>query len=253
MTYQQAGRIAVIKRILGWVIFIPAVLSTLISVLKFMYEHSEKKPGIDAVMMDFAHVMIEMMRFNTPFLNFFWYNSPLPDFHHSLNIGFWIIFILVFVGMALQASGARMARQAKFLREGIEDQLILNPLAKKFRLPRHPRAGGLQRHADKNQNEDDPEADVQAVVEIRQRRVVPEKVQERRVKAHHLNHDMRKIHHYRVNAGFLFTVLIHKFEHRNQRRQHGGNKDNPSQNAFDNRYASSLLVRHEFPLLKTRW
>ena len=94
MTYQQAGRIAVIKRILGWVIFIPAVLSTLISVLKFMYEHSEKKPGIDAVMMDFAHVMIEMMRFNTPFLNFFWYNSPLPDFHHSLNIGFWIIFIL---------------------------------------------------------------------------------------------------------------------------------------------------------------
>lgn len=47
-----------------------SVLSTLISVLKFMYEHSEKKPGIDAVMMDFAHVMIEMMRFNTPFLNF---------------------------------------------------------------------------------------------------------------------------------------------------------------------------------------
>ena len=110
MTYQQAGRIAVIKRILGWVIFIPAVLSTLISVLKFMYEHSEKKPGIDAVMMDFAHLMIEMVRFNTPFLNFFWYNSPLPEFKHALNIGFWIIYALVFVGMALQASGARMGR-----------------------------------------------------------------------------------------------------------------------------------------------
>ncbi|HGV2856842.1 TPA: hypothetical protein ACNCHV_004666, partial [Escherichia coli] len=25
MTYQQAGRIAVLKRILGWVIFIPAL------------------------------------------------------------------------------------------------------------------------------------------------------------------------------------------------------------------------------------
>ncbi len=46
MTYQQAGRIAVIKSILGWVIFIPAVLSTLISVLKFMYEHSEKNPAL---------------------------------------------------------------------------------------------------------------------------------------------------------------------------------------------------------------
>lgn len=46
MTYQQAGRIAVIKRILGWVIFIPSVLSTLISVLKFMYEHSERNPAL---------------------------------------------------------------------------------------------------------------------------------------------------------------------------------------------------------------
>ncbi len=148
MTYQQAGRIAVIKRILGWVIFIPAVLSTLISVLKFMYEHSEKKPGIDAVMMDFAHLMIEMVRFNTPFLNFFWYNSPLPEFKHALNIGFWIIYVLVFVGMALQASGARMGRQAKFLREGVEDQLILEQakgaeglsreqLAQRIVVPRH--------------------------------------------------------------------------------------------------------------------
>ena len=42
-----------------------------------------------------------------------------------MNIGFWVIYILVFVGMALQASGARMGRQAKFLREGVEDQLIL--------------------------------------------------------------------------------------------------------------------------------
>ncbi len=92
MTYQQAGRIAVLKRIAGWVIFIPAVISTLISVLKFMYDHSEKQPGINAVMLDFAHVMIEMMRFNTPFLNVFWFNSPTPDFHQQLNIGFWVIY-----------------------------------------------------------------------------------------------------------------------------------------------------------------
>lgn len=42
MTYQQAGRIAILKRILGWVVFIPALLSTLISVLGFIYQHSEK-------------------------------------------------------------------------------------------------------------------------------------------------------------------------------------------------------------------
>ncbi|WLI77139.1 YniB family protein [Kosakonia sp. H02] len=125
MTYQQAGRIAVLKRVLGWGIFIPAVISTIISVLKFMYDHSDKQPGINAVMLDFAHVMIEMMRFNTPFLNLFWYNSPTPNFHQSLNILFWIIFALIFVGLALQASGARMSRQARFLREGVENQMIL--------------------------------------------------------------------------------------------------------------------------------
>ncbi len=51
--------------------FIPALLSTLISVLKFMYAHSEKQEGINAVMLDFTHVMIDMMRVNTPFLNVF--------------------------------------------------------------------------------------------------------------------------------------------------------------------------------------
>ena len=125
MTYQQAGRIAVLKRVLGWVIFIPSVISTIISVLKFMYDHSEKQAGINAVMLDFAHVIIEMVRFNTPFLNLFWFNSPTPSFHQQLNIGFWVIFALICVGLALQASGARMSRQTRFLREGIEDQLIL--------------------------------------------------------------------------------------------------------------------------------
>lgn len=56
--------------------------------LKFMYEHSEKQEGINAVMLDFTHVMIDMMRANTAFLNLFWYNSPTPDFQHSLNIVF---------------------------------------------------------------------------------------------------------------------------------------------------------------------
>ncbi|MDF7681035.1 YniB family protein [Enterobacteriaceae bacterium ESL0689] len=125
MTYQQARYWAVVKRLAGSVIFILALVSTLISVLKFMYEHSVKKAGIDAVMMDFFHVLIDMIRVNTPFLNFFWHHSPLPDFAHSLNPLFWIIYMLIFIGLALQASGARMGRQVRFLGERIEDQMIL--------------------------------------------------------------------------------------------------------------------------------
>ena len=63
MTYQQAGRIAVLKRILGWVIFIPALISTLISLLKFMNTRQENQEGINAVMLDFTHVM--MLKINS--------------------------------------------------------------------------------------------------------------------------------------------------------------------------------------------
>ena len=128
MTYQQAGRVAVLKRILGWVVFIPALLSTIISLLNFVYEHSKAQQGINAVMLDFVHVMVDMVRFNTSLLNMFWYNSPVPVLGQgvtSANIVFFIIYWLIFVGLALQASGARMSRQVKHIREGIQDQLIL--------------------------------------------------------------------------------------------------------------------------------
>jgi hypothetical protein len=128
MTYQQAGRVAVLKRIVGWIIFIPALLSTLISLLNFVYEHSKTKQGINAVMMDFVHVMVDMVKFNTPFLNVFWYNAPLPVLGQgvtSANIMFIVIFWLIFVGLALQTSGARMSRQVRHIRESVQDQLIM--------------------------------------------------------------------------------------------------------------------------------
>lgn len=148
MTYQQAGRVAIIKRVAGWIIFLPALISTLVSLMNFMFKHSEKRPGIDAVLLDFIHVMIDMIRFNTPFLSFFWQKSPVPDFNAGGNIGFWLIYILIFVGLALQASGARMWRQSRNIKEGIEDMLILEQakgsegrsrqqLEEKIVVPRH--------------------------------------------------------------------------------------------------------------------
>ena len=127
-TYQQAGRVAVLKRVLGWVVFIPALLSTVVSLLNFIYSQSKQTQGINAVMLDFLHVMIDMIRFNTPFLNVFWHNSPVPAVGQGLsgaNLMFAVIYILIFVGLALQASGARMSRQVRHIREGVEDQMIL--------------------------------------------------------------------------------------------------------------------------------
>ena len=58
MTYQRAGQIAIVKRIAGWIIFIPALLSTLISLMGFLEKSQEQRDGINAVMQDFTHVMI---------------------------------------------------------------------------------------------------------------------------------------------------------------------------------------------------
>ncbi|MGE9552194.1 YniB family protein [Erwinia amylovora] len=148
MTYQQAGRVAILKRVAGWIIFILALISTLISLMGFLEKSREKREGINAVMQDFSHVMIDMVRFNTGFLNSFWNNSPVPDFNQGGNVSFWIIYVLIFVGLALQASGARMWRQSRHLKEGIEDQMILEnargaegrsrqQLEEKIVVPRH--------------------------------------------------------------------------------------------------------------------
>ncbi|WJV65117.1 YniB family protein [Pectobacteriaceae bacterium CE70] len=131
MTYQQAGRVAVVKRIAGWIVFIPAMLSTLISLANLIHAFTERKQGINGVMQDFLHLVVEVLRFNTPFLDIFWYNSPVPDFNQLQAIStimFWLIYMLMFVGLAMQVSGARLSRQVIHIREGLEDQLILEKI-----------------------------------------------------------------------------------------------------------------------------
>lgn len=131
MTYQQAGLFAVVKRITGWVVFLPALLSTVISLANLVHVFTEKKQGINGVIQDFLHLVVEVLRFNTPFLDIFWYNSPVPDFSRlsaAATVMFWFIYFLMFVGLALQVSGARLSRQVRHIREGLEDQLILEKM-----------------------------------------------------------------------------------------------------------------------------
>ncbi|MDC9621263.1 YniB family protein [Xenorhabdus sp. XENO-7] len=128
MTYQQAGYVAIAKRILGWVIFVPAFLSTFVSVINLAWQHGVKGSGIYAVLNDFLRMMTEMIKFNTSFLDFFWKHSPIPDrmvMITGTNVSFLVIYFLMFVGLAMSASGLRMYRQFKFIKEHIEDQMIL--------------------------------------------------------------------------------------------------------------------------------
>lgn len=75
MTLQQARWVAVFKRVAGWVVFIPALISTIVSLLKLAHQQSTGSDKINAVIGDFINVVTEMIRVNTPFLNTFWNNS----------------------------------------------------------------------------------------------------------------------------------------------------------------------------------
>lgn len=150
MNYQTASYVAIGKRILGWIVFLVALISTLASLVKLAGMKGLEGEGINAVANDFIKLMAEMTRQSTPFLNIFWNNSPVPHVSEGFsgaNIGFFIIFIFIFVGLALCASGIRMYRQIKFIRESLEDHVIVekakgNEISKealeaKVTIPRH--------------------------------------------------------------------------------------------------------------------
>ncbi|BBV04869.1 YniB family protein [Providencia hangzhouensis] len=150
MNYHNANYVAIGKRILGWVVFLLALISTLASLIKLAGMKGLAGEGINAVANDFIKLMAEMTRQSTPFLNFFWNNSPVPQVANGFsgsNISFIIIFIFIFVGLALSASGLRMYRQIKFIRESLEDHVIIEKakgidiskeeLEAKVTIPRH--------------------------------------------------------------------------------------------------------------------
>lgn len=63
------------------------------------------------------------------------------------NITFFVIFLFMFIGLAFSASGLRIYRQVKYLKENIQDQLIIEramksgvtaeELQQNIKLPRH--------------------------------------------------------------------------------------------------------------------
>ncbi|SUC21861.1 Uncharacterised protein [Proteus mirabilis] len=71
MSYQHAGIYAIVKRVIGWLIFIPAFISTTVSLIELAAMPRANGEGVNAVINDFFRVLAEMVQFNTPWLDFF--------------------------------------------------------------------------------------------------------------------------------------------------------------------------------------
>ncbi|WP_241648749.1 YniB family protein [Rosenbergiella collisarenosi] len=126
MTLTQARNNATMKKGVGWIIFILSTLSTAISLLNYLSTQRDKLAGVNAVLADFVRVIVDMIRFNTRFLDVFWHHSPVPNFIDSTNVTFWLIFFLIFFGMALNAAGSRQWRQYRYVKEQLEDQRVVD-------------------------------------------------------------------------------------------------------------------------------
>lgn len=128
MTHHQANVVALIKRIVGIVIFIPALVSTVISLLKYLVAPKAQMQEMTAAVMDFVKVMVDIARQYTRFLEYFWVNSPIPDLANwssSNSLWFIAIFALIFIGLSLQAAGARLTKRVYSIREGVIQRAAL--------------------------------------------------------------------------------------------------------------------------------
>lgn len=112
---------------LGAAIIAPTIISTAISFLKMIYFRLDDGTQLGSMIARPFKQLISWIYQNTQALNFFWENSPTPNhmvLSETHNAYFLAIYLLVFVGFALYASGAKMASRLSKINEKIENQLI---------------------------------------------------------------------------------------------------------------------------------
>lgn len=112
MDYQQTLNASKRKRILGLVLGILALLSIIVSLLKFFYLRMTTGTELGAVLAEPYRNLISAFYEHTAFLNFFWEYSPVPDLVNIIaveNFYFLVVYMFFFVGLALEASGDKIS------------------------------------------------------------------------------------------------------------------------------------------------
>ncbi|MGL5759397.1 MAG: YniB family protein [Plesiomonas sp.] len=132
MNYKNAVILSVSKRLIGWVLFVIAVISTVISILKFLSIYIDNGTMAAAVLADPYKQLFIFIYGKTPFLSLFWNNSPTPEHTHltgSASISFFIIYGFIFIASAIKDSGAKLSERLAKTRDQIDDQLMQDQIA----------------------------------------------------------------------------------------------------------------------------
>ena len=76
--------------------------------------------------------LVSLIYENTQFLSVLWEHSPMPDHMNISDINnayFFITYAVLFIGIALKASGRKLGRRLSKIKEQIEDQIIKESLS----------------------------------------------------------------------------------------------------------------------------
>lgn len=127
MNFHEAKSKVWTYKIIGVLIALPAIISTIISMLKMLYFRLEDGTAMGAAIARPFKQLVSVVYENTQALALFWQRSPTPTLDELMsrqNFYFLVFYILVFVGLAFFTSGGKLNRRLRKINQKIEDQLI---------------------------------------------------------------------------------------------------------------------------------
>lgn len=128
VNFKQAKQKIILKKVLALSIGIPAIISTVVSLLRMIYFKLNDGSQLgEAISRPLKLIVLWAYENTQQYIGWFWSHSPTPDIRNLTeleNIYFLGIYLLIFVGMAFWASGAKLANRLRQISQKIEDQII---------------------------------------------------------------------------------------------------------------------------------
>jgi hypothetical protein len=128
MNYKQAKQKIIVKRVVGLFVGTPALVSTVVSLLKMLYFRVDDGSQLGGIISRPLKILVSWAYENTQqYIGWFWRHSPTPDIANiwSPENGYFLaIYFLIFIGMAFWASGGKLANRLRDINKKIEDLVI---------------------------------------------------------------------------------------------------------------------------------
>ena len=133
-------RKAFFEIMIGVFIFIPSSISTVVSLLKMLYFRLSDGSRIgEAIAAPFKSIVSHIYTHTTPWLEFFWSNSPIPNpkaISSNESIYALVIYGIVFIGMAFIGSGKKKIFKIVKINEAIDEQMLRESIEGQRKRPR---------------------------------------------------------------------------------------------------------------------